>query len=405
MPDDNTPQYTNTDLVNSVLGAVGAVQDAHATIVDAHATLVDGVRKLEEETTIRQEAGEAHNSDIDAHAQLGSHFVANDEIWLTVSGTWEAPVTGWYDVWLIGGGGGSSYARDGDIRKVWSGSSGSYLFTLKYFAAGDIVDVTIGAAGKGHNDYKDGATGWSHGFPTTTTFGDVSSADEGKFAFPTKCVIGVPNQNGTAVCFCSGVGFGGGNYNGNGWFYGGSGGALVCYYGGSHTEVVNLWDGFQGAVRLRFWNPEKASGPAAPLAARKRMARKVVAPATVNLYDPATGNGTVWSEADAEVKLAEGLITEEAWLEMRLQKAAETRTAWMSDPTTEAERFESLRIARDSKLAATDHLLATPDYPLTEAQREAITVYRQALRDLPSQEGAPWDGGGELTPWPVKPQL
>ena len=68
----------------------------------------------------------------------------------------------------------------------------------------------------------------------------------------------------------------------------------------------------------------------------------------------------------------------------------------------EAARFERLRAERDRRLTATDYLLM-PDYPLSDDQRTILQVYRQALRDLPSQEGAPWDGGGEETPWPVMP--
>ena len=77
--------------------------------------------------------------------------------------------------------------------------------------------------------------------------------------------------------------------------------------------------------------------------------------------------------------------------------------AWLADPETEAERFELLRRARDAKLTATDYLVAA-DYPLTEEERAAVTLYRQALRDLPAAEGAPWDGGG-LTPWPEEPHI
>ena len=44
-----------------------------------------------------------------------------------------------------------------------------------------------------------------------------------------------------------------------------------------------------------------------------------------------------------------------------------------------------------------------PDYPISDDQRAVVQAYRQALRDLPSQEGAPWDGGGEETPWPELP--
>ncbi|MBD5626216.1 MAG: hypothetical protein HDQ90_01730 [Desulfovibrio sp.] len=130
--------------------------------------------------------------------------------------------------------------------------------------------------------------------------------------------------------------------------------------------------------------------------------RGAAEPVTVNLYDPGTGQGSVWREEDAEARLAEGLVSEAAWQELCAQRAAEAYAAWLVDPETEAGRFELLRRARDAKLAATDYLVA-PDYPLAEEQRAAVIACRQALRDLPAQEGAPWDGGGELTPWPALP--
>ena len=83
-------------------------------------------------------------------------------------------------------------------------------------------------------------------------------------------------------------------------------------------------------------------------------------------------------------------------------RAVEERAAWLASPDTEAERFTLLRAAREAKLAATDYLVA-PDYPLTEEERAAVIAWRQALRDLPAQDGAPWDGGGEATPWPARP--
>lgn len=62
--------------------------------------------------------------------------------------------------------------------------------------------------------------------------------------------------------------------------------------------------------------------------------------------------------------------------------------------------FASLREKRDAKLAETDFYLAA-DYPIDVDKLALVRVYRQALRDLPAQEGAPWDGGGDETPWPV----
>jgi len=73
-------------------------------------------------------------------------------------------------------------------------------------------------------------------------------------------------------------------------------------------------------------------------------------------------------------------------------------------PPTEEELFTQLRAARDAKLTATDKYLL-PDYPVNADSLAAVKAYRQTLRDLPGQEGAPWDGGGELTPWPELPAV
>ncbi|MCR5563999.1 MAG: phage tail assembly chaperone [Desulfovibrio sp.] len=72
-------------------------------------------------------------------------------------------------------------------------------------------------------------------------------------------------------------------------------------------------------------------------------------------------------------------------------------------------RWYTLRQNRDKLLAETDYMVM-PDYPITKEKLAKVKTYRQALRDLPSQEGAPWDGGklpGEpdcTTPWPTKPE-
>ena len=84
------------------------------------------------------------------------------------------------------------------------------------------------------------------------------------------------------------------------------------------------------------------------------------------------------------------------------QAAAEAEAARLAEYNSETARFARLRTERDRRLAETDYLLMA-DYPLSENQRTVLQVYRQALRDLPSQEGAPWDGGGEETPWPEIP--
>ncbi len=88
----------------------------------------------------------------------------------------------------------------------------------------------------------------------------------------------------------------------------------------------------------------------------------------------------------------------------RENAAAEAEAARLAEYNGEEERFARLRAERDRRIAATDYLIMQ-DYPLTEDSRAAVQAYRQALRDLPVLEGAPWDGGGEATPWPAMPDV
>ena len=83
---------------------------------------------------------------------------------------------------------------------------------------------------------------------------------------------------------------------------------------------------------------------------------------------------------------------------------AEYEAKQLAEYNSESARFGRLRQERDARIAATDYLM-TSDYPLTDTQRAAVTAYRTALRDLPAQDGAPWDGGEEQTPWPEMPGL
>ena len=86
------------------------------------------------------------------------------------------------------------------------------------------------------------------------------------------------------------------------------------------------------------------------------------------------------------------------WQNGGLYKAGE-------EPAQTAEAiFEALRAARDVRLAATDKFLLA-DYPISEGDLALVKTDRAALRALPEQPGAPWDGGGEATPWPDAPDI
>lgn len=101
-----------------------------------------------------------------------------------------------------------------------------------------------------------------------------------------------------------------------------------------------------------------------------------------------SGNPEVWEDKP------EGYSTAEEWLTAHPIAVVELTTA---------ERMSALRADRDNLLAGTDKYLLA-DYPISEDNLAQVKAYRTALRDLPDQPGAPWDGGGELTPWPELPK-
>lgn len=64
---------------------------------------------------------------------------------------------------------------------------------------------------------------------------------------------------------------------------------------------------------------------------------------------------------------------------------------------TDEEYAAEAREKRNALIAETDYM-AMPDYPLDAEKKAAVLAYRQALRDVPEQEGFP-----RQIDWPVKP--
>lgn len=64
-----------------------------------------------------------------------------------------------------------------------------------------------------------------------------------------------------------------------------------------------------------------------------------------------------------------------------------------------AEAEEQVRSKRDTLISDTDYLLMD-DYPISSEDLEAVKAYRTALRDVPQQEGFPY----EVT-WPERPAI
>ena len=88
----------------------------------------------------------------------------------------------------------------------------------------------------------------------------------------------------------------------------------------------------------------------------------------------------------------------------RAAEKAEAEAARLAEYNSAAARAIRLRTERDACLTVTDKYLLS-DYPISAEDLATVKAYRQALRDLPAQEGAPFDGGGDETPWPAIPQL
>ncbi|WP_251570711.1 tail fiber assembly protein [Parasutterella muris] len=63
------------------------------------------------------------------------------------------------------------------------------------------------------------------------------------------------------------------------------------------------------------------------------------------------------------------------------------------------QKANSARAQRDRLLSQTDYLVSG-DYPISAADLAAVKTYRQALRDVPEQEGFP-----DSVVWPEMPQV
>ena len=70
---------------------------------------------------------------------------------------------------------------------------------------------------------------------------------------------------------------------------------------------------------------------------------------------------------------------------------------YLTDAEYDTVLAASARQKRDRLIAVTDYLV-TPDYPISDDRLAKVKIYRQALRDIPEQEGFP-----RTITWPEKP--
>lgn len=191
--------------------------------------------------------------------QAMQNFAPNDEIWITESGDWEVPYDGIYEVLTIGGG-------DGGLANnaiVFGGISGMYRFGTTYFNKNQILSITIGAGGEGATtNFSDSLRWGGETFIEGITLEPTDTVNKSTRLLGTSQTY-IANSNNIFIA-CGG-GFGGGMFGSIADFtntdtlhaiwYGGGGGAKA-----DSTHKI-AGDGYQGAVRFRFFNPEKASLP------------------------------------------------------------------------------------------------------------------------------------------------
>ena len=361
---------TTTRLGGVIIGKGFTVNEQGCINVDAF----DAIATLQQWGIVKPDGVTTTADSTGLLSALGGTLQLNSEVWITESGTFTAPVTGLYDVFVIGGGSGGVCRNANTTQGVpiaAGGRSGTEDWGYAYLIAGVEYPVIIGTGGLGLVEVPlvgaaDGSdSSFAPGVFVSSRPPALSDGVEDQYVYAWKSSPMDSFKNGD-VSRCAGAGLGGGQWGdypteealirNSGLFYGAGGGACVATYSAAGN-------GAQGAVRLRYHDPAKANAATEATTTTRRNARKatrVVKSATVttvNLYDPKTGQGSVWREEDVPAQLAQ------------------------------TDKF------------------TLPDYPITDEQRQAILTYRQAIRALNHQEGSPWDGGGELTPWPEEPNF
>ena len=113
-------------------------------------------------------------------------------------------------------------------------------------------------------------------------------------------------------------------------------------------------------------------------------------------------NNTDLKETDYETQVTPFVALWEAEKARLMAEAEAAGAERLEKYNSEEARAGRIREERDRRIAGTDYLVAV-DYPLTAEKLERVKTYRQALRDIPQQEGFPWSGEVDdpAIPWPV----
>ena len=186
-------------------------------------------------------------------------FIYNTREILTTSGTYSAPVTGWYRIELRGGGGGGGAGRalyGTTAIGGGGGSSGEIVQEYMYLTAGIEYSYTIGAGGSGGKVGVSSGIGESGG---STTFNGLTAdgGSPGKQQTAGQIQDGYSGGSGGVNSYPNGgVSVLGGVGGGVGHGRGGDGGGGVVQTGGGEGSTAGKAGG-QGCVILDYFDPDK----------------------------------------------------------------------------------------------------------------------------------------------------
>lgn len=154
---------------------------------------------------------------------------------ITTSGTYTAPVTGWYKITVKGGGGGGGGGlRDGSFAKCGGGGGeGGTTIACEHMTAGTTATVVIGAGGTGgslggHAGTDGGNSSISVNLNTYTGGGGGHGSNLNAGNGGAGTIVGASGGAGSA----GGSGASGGSGGGNGGSMFSSGSASTAYIGG-----------------------------------------------------------------------------------------------------------------------------------------------------------------------------
>ena len=230
--------------------------------VSANDTFTDG--------TVEWTVKKVGDSDLTEYTKTVNSPMFNKRDVITTSGTYTAPVNGWYKITVKGGGGGGGYGGTDGVQNYGNGSGGGEggtTIAFEHMSAGDTATVVIGAGGSKGTSISSQAT--AGGNSTVTVNGNVYIGGGGGGGNEHLAGLGgsgtIPGCTGGAPITCylgrfTTGGTGGGTGGAQGAFQGiadasipiansGGGGG-----GGYYTGTSTASDGADGFVSFEYFD-------------------------------------------------------------------------------------------------------------------------------------------------------